>query len=492
MEITKKQFIPAIFIVIVSSLMLVGIIYAFFIDTDQFLQKLVVVSVAYTVLLVMFFFLNLLTSLSILIFFIFFNLPVYSYGTTSMNLLILTFLGAHIIRAIVQKKKKFFNLFFQNHLSLPLGLVFSVYLLSILFIKKSALMHFTMIQTILCGIILIALIIEFVDSPEALDKINKVLLIGLLINLAFSLICVVLPSIEVLRANIMSMTVLTGEKATRLAGLSFRGEAYGEYLMMCSLVLSVLFIAKNNKFKCFIGPVLLTCILIMILNKTRGAFVCYAAGLMLILLFTNRKKVISKSFIIFAMFSFLLFIFYYISFVDTSREETIIDRFAKLGEKQVMIGYIPKDRFYTWAPSFRIAEQAKWLGVGPSFLPHTIYENPMNYVTISGIGKIGVSWPHNIYILILGTVGIQGLLVYTFFLWRILRMYRFSKYMDDGISCYYTGYFIAFLMFLVEAFKFDGALRHSHGTFYLLALTIGLMATAQTIREKQNFALKSD
>ncbi len=424
--------------------------------------------------------LSLRGAVCMVIFFALLDIPFASYHVSSTTMIVLLTVGFHLIRTLVTNKTDFsMACVKRNDVTLPLLLILLSYTLSFLFVEKGWGDHLFLYQGIFCGALIVLLIVGTAQTQAHIVRINRTLLLLLLLNLGFSFLFFVFPEVDAIRAKLFSLSVYSGEFSTRAQGLSFRGESYGEFLMICALFLSSILInGQPGGKKSVVFLVTLLTVFVLILTRLRGANALFLLGLILLVFSTTRIHLSRKVGIFLG-----IALFYLISLLASNlagKEEGLLDRFKKFGEKTERIWLIPKTRYYTWVPALRYAEKNAFLGSGPSFKPYIRESEWRDVVQDDASGDITV-WPHNIILLILCTVGIYGLASYAWLAYRAWRQRRYFPKMEPFIRHTYRSYLLCFFVFLLEAQKYDGCLRHPGATFYLACILVGLLFAGKNI-----------
>ena len=411
----------------------------------------------------------------------FIDIPMKRLYTSSTNILILIAGVLLVIRYAINSdgKESIFSKLRGSSITLPLGLILGAYTVSFAFVDKDYGEHFIMYQSIICAIILVWMIIGTFREKEHITAINTVMLIALLMNLCFSFFYMLFPQIDTIRATLFSLPELAEDTETMVQGLSFRGEAYGEYLMLCALWLVAMLVrgqlAKGSKF--FLSMVTAATFVALIMTKSRGPNAVFFIGAVLILIFSSMH-IWKKT----AVFAGILLFFASALYVQSifSSEVTLLDRFSEFSDTSRNVGYVPQTRYYTWAPSIQLAISQHFLGGGPSYAPNVTETEWRKIVLDRGSGSLS-TWPHNIIILIVCTVGIYGLCIYLFLVFRTVRLRRVFPNLEPYLQTSYFAYLICFTMFLIEAQKFDGFLRRPGSTFYMIFIIIAVLYTSESM-----------
>lgn len=408
----------------------------------------------------------------------FLNIPISSFYTSSTNIFII--LSAVIILArlaFTARNGISFELIKRNSGTMPLVFIILSYAFSLFFVRKGWSDHLYLYSSVLCASVMILMIVGSIREKADIVFINKILFGLLIANLFFSLLFILFPQIDAMRARLFSLYALGGEGASRLQGLSFRGEAYGEYLMMCALWLVIMLsTAQFKRWKWTLWLITVVVIVALTLTRLRGAFAVFLMGIFLFLI-TSKSIGFHKKLCVLGAIVLVLGATLYVLTTFTDRI-TILDRLSVFLEEGQRVGYIPMTRYRTWVPSFHFAKSNSFMGVGPSIRP---YLASTEDVIADGFRGNVVVWPHNVTLLILCTVGIYGLMSYLFLLHRTLRLRKVLQKLESDLRCYYSSYLFCFLMFLIEAQKYDGVLRQSGSSLYLISIVIGLLFTCENM-----------
>lgn len=415
-----------------------------------------------------------------LVFLAFFDVPIKQLYTTSTNVFILIALMIFWVRHVLSGSVEgLFEKTKNNSVTLPLILLLCSYTLSLFFVEKDMAINLMMYHSIICVSILVWMILATVREESQLRKVNKILLAVLLLNLLFSLLFLFFPQIDAVRAQFFSLFIFMEESATRIQGLSFRGEGYGEYLMVCAIWLFAMLLGGQlRRVKLFLWFVTVSSIVTMIMTRSRGANLVFFAGALFFLITSKSVEVSKKAASLIVMV--LVFAATFFVLKTYSKEVTLLDRYYEFSDKSQMVGYVPETRYYTWMPAWNYARKHNFMGVGPSFEPVITKLNWEDIVADKASGDV-LEWPHNITLLVLCTVGFIGLLSYLFLVYRTIRLRKVFGKLGLYLRSCYNAYLLCFVMFLFEEQKFDGFLRHPEGNFYFIFILIALLFSCENM-----------
>lgn len=484
-EAELNKYLPAVIYALIVSAVLTSVLLITQYYNEPFIIKGAIFSGIVLVYVAVLFYLKNEQIVYVLIFMSMMNVPIRQLYTSSTNILILIALLVLFVRySFRESTGKLYERIKNNSVTLPLILVICSYTVSLFFAKQGFSDHFEMYQSIIFASVLIWMIISTIREKSQLMAINKIMLAVLLMNLVFSLLFLIYPQIDALKAEFLSLWVFSGEEATRIQGFSFRGEAYGEYTMMCALWLFTMLIrGEFQRGKFFVWALTACTIIAMIMTQARGASAVFLIGAVIILLSSGSVQLWKKSVIfvsIIAVSTATIF-----ALKTYSKDSNLLDRFYDFADTSKNVGYIPETRYYTWAPSLEFSKSHHYLGAGPSYAPYISKE--FNWRKI--IAGEEMTWPHNIILIILSTVGIYGLISYMFLAYRTIRLRKVYANLEPYLKSCYSAYLICFIMFLVEAQKFDGFLRHPDSNFYLIFILIAILFSAENLVDfsgKQN------
>jgi hypothetical protein len=421
-----------------------------------------------------------------LVVFCFLDVPMFSLYTTSTNLIILISVLILFLRGLISEKNLIsLDSIKRNRMTLPLLCIIGSYALSLAFVRKGWASHLILLQGIICASFLVWMIIGTIREERQIIIINKIMLAALIGNLCFSCLFLLFPQIDSIRAIFFSMGVFeSGEGASRLQGLSFRGEAYGEYLMICGLWLFAMLLKgqfKGGRSGAFVWLITFCTIVALILTRLRGA---NAVFLLLVLFSVVASTSIpaSKKIVTFSAIAFVFAVTLVV--LSASKDSvTLLDRFSEFLDEDQNIGYVPQTRYYTWMPSFQMAKRNWFMGIGPSFVPYNTADAWKDLVADEASGEVTV-WPHNITLMVLCTVGIYGLVSYLFLVSRAIQLRKVFNEMDPFLKSTYSSYLLSFVGFLIEGQKFDGALRNPGTNFFFIWILIALLFTCESLTKK--------
>lgn len=458
------------------SIMSLVIFYFANYSNDRFIIKGLTFSIVLIVYTIVLFYLNNENIVYLLIFMTFLNVPIAQLYTSTTNIFIIIAVVVIFVRnAINERNENLSALIKNNGVTLPLILLVCSYTLSLLFVRKELGQHLMMYHSIIFASILVWMIISTIRDKKQINIVNNIMLTALILNLLFSVLMLIYPQIDSIRANVLSLFIFSDEEASRIQGLSFRGEGYGEYTMICACWLfSMLLQWRFQRGKFLLWVITFCTIATMIMTRSRGAAFVFIAGAIIILI-TSRSVTLTKKAAMLICVAFI-FVATLIVLKTYSKDITILDRFQELTDTSKNVGYIPESRYYTWVPSLQLARSHHYMGVGPSFAP---YIDEFNWREI--VAGREMDWPHNIILLVLSTVGIYGLLSYLFLVFRTMRLRKVFENLEPYLRSCYSAYLVCFIMFLFEAQKFDGFLRHPDSNFYFIFILIALLFSCENM-----------
>jgi len=395
-------------------------------------------------------------------------------GTTSNGIILILALILLFRSLVSQKSILSFKRITTNPFFIPGLLILCSYFISWIwaFLEhyKGMSYHTEFLISMFCVFILSNIIIGFVDSKAHLLGIQNILLVILIVNLLFAIATLIKPELKFILLS-TSGSVITGGEDLRLGGLTFRWEAFAEYLMMSVVFFTCMLTkGKDIKYKYLLLTLLFVVVIELFLTNTRGAVVTSLLGIVFIILFFTKFNPIRKTAIMVGI-SFLVLAGAYIA--DSTGFLNLKERFQTFENTvETKYGSMPEARAGTWVPSLDQIVDDSFMGHGPSFHPLSGYEG--------GFGKM--PWPHNLTLIILVTVGIYGLIAYCFLFFRFLiSIIKITKITDKYSAIFYKSLWIALLMFFVDAQKFDGALRQSTSYFYFIWMIVALLFTSYNI-----------
>jgi len=415
-------------------------------------------------------------------FLIFFSIHL-RYFSTSSNALIIALILMLLIKFIVEHRSVIsWKAIHSNPVFLPILTILLVYIYSFLTVtvrNTSGLeYHLSMFITMICVLTFTLLLIGFITKTKRLKGILTVLMLLLLSNLIYSLSVFAFPGLgefsQILGLSTSgSLMVGTGiDEALRLGGLTFFWEAYAEFLMMTVVFLTPLIINLKlmPKHRFFLIAVFLVSIIELLLTNTRGAIVLACLGGAIALIFVAELELMKK---IKVLVIAIMIIFTAMFIASLSGKVKLYERFSDFTEiEHTRYGNLPKERAMVWVATLDHIVDNKFAGVGPSFYPLTRYPGANGHL----------EWPHNIILLIVATVGIPGLICYTFLLLRFIGLHKYiKKIKNSDIKTIYFGLWIALIVFFVEQMKFDGILRTPKPYVYFIWVLIALMFSAHNI-----------
>lgn len=338
--------------------------------------------------------------------------------------------------------------------------------------EKGMFYHGSFFFSITCAVMFVWLIIAYVTDRDRLNGFFKIFIWVLGLNLVFAVASFKFPvlrniSSRIGMSEVGSVAVGSGEDfAVRLGALNFYWEAYAEYLMAALIFIATYLLnAKHHTTKWTFGIILaLAAVTELLLTNTRGAVVVAAIGLWVaIFFFTNYSMTKKTSYLlIFSLITLLsIFIAQKTGFLNLK------ERFSQFGDLVwTQYGYFPKGREFAWPQAIDQIINDHFIGRGPSFYPLTVYQG----------GHGNLIWPHNLILLIIATVGIQGLLAYLWCLARVgVLMRRIPKIKDAKARAFFTALWLSFMFILFDEMKFDGFLRSASAYYYFCWSVIALL-----------------
>jgi hypothetical protein len=471
----------------------IALIFGIFIIKGTILQGNIFYFKAFyfAIFFVIFIAVSVLVSFQTVVYFVvflsFFNIPMESLYTCSTNLLIFFLIFLYIIKKSVGEQTRFEMQRVKScGIILPFIAIIFSYIISLLFIERGWQEHLSFIQNIVCAFVLVMFIVGLINNEKKLNLLFKVLLFTLVINIIYSSLLLFFPHIDSVRAEVFSLYNFTGESGSRLQGLSFRSESYGEYLMICSMVItSLILLGRWNATKtaglCILNGIT---IIMLFLTRLRGPSLLVLFGIFILITFYFGKDYLKK---IKYYLAFLLFLSVALICIETfGPEVTILKRLTRFFDSSNYVGYIPEDRYLTWVPAFEHAKKNYFLGTGPSLVPYVRSVESWKEVS-DYMGKKDIfGWPHNVIILLLCTVGFYGLSAYTFLLFRIISLRSVISSLNRPVKIFYQGLFLSFILLIIEFQKYDGVLRTGNETLYMTAIIIGILFTCKNFSQNEH------
>lgn len=384
-----------------------------------------------------------------------------------------------LLRSVIEKQSIIsMKLIKKNPFILPSFILLICYLISFARVYKSTSSslveyHFTFISGIIFVFIFSYLIIGFVNTKERIIALLQILIAMLVLNLLFGLITLIFPSFTLLSGYLESKTLEVGvgsDKAIRLGGITFHYEAYAEYLMM-AIVFGTALLMKiklqfNKLFFCLI--LLLLCSIELLLTNTRGALITVLIGILLPIVFNKNSSLGKKIYILLVVVICGISVTFIAEITGMLK---IVERFSSFGGSDSNAMSV-SNRDIVWARAIAKIMQDKYLGSGPSFYPSTTYVLKFDDPTLP-------LWPHNLFLLIIATIGIYGLIAYLFlFIKMIVLWVKVKNIADNYVKYFYYSLGIALLMFLIDAQKYDGFLRETVSYFYFMWFLIAFFFSA--------------
>jgi O-antigen ligase len=477
-----RKYLPAVAVSLTVSLSLLTVLYFVEYSHERFVIKGALFSSLLIAYIIAMFAMKTEHIVYTLIFVPFFDVQIRQLFTNSTNVLIIISLLVLWTRHVLSgSTESWFDKIRNSSVTLPLILLICSYTLSLLFARLEMGTQLMMYHSVICASALAWMIVSTVRDESRLRTVNNLMLAVLLANLLFSVIFQFMPAIDTVRAQFFGLYQFSEESATRIQGLSFRGEGYGEYLMVCAISLFVMLLGGQvRRGRLFLWLVTIASIVIMIMTRSRGANLVFFIGALFFLV-TSRSLQVSKRVASLAAVA-LIFAATFFVLRSYSHEVTLLDRFYEFSDKSRMVGYVPETRYYTWMPAWNFAKKHDFMGIGPSFAPYVTTAPWRDIVADQASGDV-LEWPHNITLLMLCTVGIAGLLCYLFLVCRAVRLRKIFVHLGPyPKNCYYA-YFLGFIMFLFEGQKFDGFLRHPDTNFYFIFILIGLLFSCENMTD---------
>jgi O-antigen ligase/polysaccharide polymerase Wzy-like membrane protein len=224
-------------------------------------------------------------------------------------------------------------------------------------------------------------------------------------------------------------------------GSSFHDfELLSEYCAITLLMVAFqLLRAKSYGARVIYSGVLVLNLFVLFATVTRGAIISGACGLALLLWMTRRHLQVVP--VAIAGVGSLLMLFgmnFYVAHYTRSG-----DMFKRLGETQVVQGWMPADRAEAWQNAWGRIMSHPIIGQGPFYWQVPGYK---------------LWWPHNVYLYTANLVGFVGLAM---FLWLLVGLWRLTRPGVDSLSHpdYARAYMLVaraqLVIFLVNEFKID-------------------------------------
>lgn len=437
----------------------------------------------------MFFFMKQEYLVYFMVFALFFSFPIRYFGNMT-NAIILMALFVLIIKHVSEKEKVLnMELVKRNPFLICSIILLVCYLISLVIALDKNLPigpHADFMLGICCMFLFGCTLIAFVDSRIKLRRVGKVLLIVLMLNLLFGIITLIDLDFVLISYYFESKSFIGGfgeNRALRLAGLNFRLESYGEYLMVAIIGLFGVITNFNMKkrYKGLLGMLLIIAAFQLLLNNTRGSIISTMVGI-LIMVLINRKRSFMKKMAVVAAAASIFFVS--LLAAEMTGYLRIKERLSTLTEvEQTKYGNLPKARAKAWVPSIDKVVKDGFIGSGPSLYPYTQY----------ALNEGELVWPHNIILLILATVGIYGLCAYLYLYYKMIKTsLKISKIYNENVKWFFYSLAVAIIALTIDSMKYDGFLRKPSPFFYFIWLILILFMCAGNFVGNKNNNNKSD
>lgn len=415
------------------------------------------------------------------LFLLFFHRPMGAFYNSNNAIIILLTLFLFVRYVVESKSVISLSKITSNPFWVVSIVIFISYLISwfIAWHNESFGLHFhtQYLAGIFSALLIGNILIGFVqDKPNRSYIIQQMLLVLLIVNLLVGLLSWLNPELDLIKMLIKVATgrersgvVLVGEGddfAFRLGGLTLFWESYAEYLMMTVIVLTGCYLSLKDRSRLLkggIGFLLLLSFFELLLTNTRGATVLAALGIIAIIFVYTDLTLNSR---VAALVSLGVVCSLVLWLAMSSGQFTLFDRFSSFSDiEKTEFGYLPTGRSMVWLPSLKHIAEHGFVGSGPSYLPLTRWD---------GIG--GLTWPHNLPLFILSTIGIVGLGAYIFLVQRFFKIRNAIAKTADNQQYYFFKYlWIALFFFFLDTIKYDGFLRSTENYFYFMWIIIAYM-----------------
>jgi hypothetical protein len=357
--------------------------------------------------------------------------------------------------------------------TVPVLLIVGTYILSfynvdpssVLF--KAALVH---TGNFFSAILVMFLVINLVDSEEKLEKTMRIIAIGAMLVIAFTIIEMIFPGRTIipnwLYTRHKARLVMTG---IRMGGPFHDFELAAEFFAISVLIFFFMMVrAKRLMKRMFYGTLLVVDLMMMFATITRGAFISLFIGVVY-LAFLSRKDLGFVRLVILSG-AFMLMIFLIDTFVSQYTASGSL--FDRLFTTTLERGIIPVNRI------------APWGGAIERGMEHPIIGNGPGWDFSAGLSK-GL-WPHNLYLFIFNITGITGLAAFLFFLFRVGRAtlpgLHSSLVNSPFPEALMKVLHVCFVMFVIDQIKIE-YLRNDKYVFFVWIFFGLIIATYNVIQK---------
>ena len=251
-----------------------------------------------------------------------------------------------------------------------------------------------------------------------------------------------------------------------------------EYLVLQILIISYLFIYENrNTKKILFLSLIIVNFIILISTGNRGGFFSFIVGALLIFYFFRNelgvKKIIGSILIFGCIFTIVS-----IGVIIYTPYDSIFQRIKKT---EIEEG-IPDTRKNVWTIAYEGFKEKPILGWGPRLNHIYLYEFKEKNANVRKIDYSEIPSPHSLYLYLLYTLGVFGLMAYIIFFGNIFLKFYSSRNLRN--NNYLTGLpklgLIILIVFLLDQIKLE-FLRHNLHDYqhYVFMIFAGLLALTE-------------
>lgn len=329
----------------------------------------------------------------------------------------------------------------------------------------------------LAAFALFYLIVRFVDDERKLVRITKVIAVAVTLLALTALVELFFPGRTIIPGWIgLAQRPGMGELGYRMQGVRLHGSVDSHAVLsdFCSLTLLFVglhMIRSRNPFeKSFWLVAMAITLTVLIATANRGAAIALAMGLFYALYVLRRRLNLIQMVIIVTSIIAVVTTTQFVLTKYTNAVSLTERLMATTFEK----GVVPHNRVGAWLPALERSKEHIFIGHGPS------------YSTRSGMEKR--AWPHNSFIYTLHTLGLFGLGIYLFILFRLFMMSR--RYAARASLYTYAGLILSLLhvqivMQFLAQMRTDYQRNSDYVYIFIVWTLFGLIVATTNVVRKQ-------
>ena len=396
-----------------------------------------------------------------------------SIGSSNLVFTVLIFI-IYLIRVTSKQMK----ISLDRRVAQPVGLLVLAYVMSFYNVDPGTpLFRSGLINTgnFFAAVLLMFMIVNMVDDEEKLRKTVRILLVGALLVVAFTIVEMLFPGRTIVPYWLYTRhRIRLVMEGMRMGGPFLDYELAAEFFAISALIIFFMFVrSKRLLTRSLLAALLFMDMMMMFATITRGAFISLSIGVGYLAFLSRRELNIVRLVSLAGAVTLMVFVLEFFVAGHTV-SGSLFDRLVGMTFKH---GIIPYNRVAAWGGAIERGMQHPILGNGPGW--------------DFGRGLSVGLWPHNQYLFYFNITGLFGLSAFLFLLYRLWRMtclgLRASIVSSPFPEALMQILHVCFVIFLIDQIKIE-YLRNDRYTFFVWIFFGLIVATANVIERNRHAA----